>query len=222
MINFTISIAADNLHSDVSIDERLATDVKIRRSIKELRTNEKIPFKDSFNSNVNFRLEASSDSHKEHFSSIGNMASNGGTTAQAFSKKSKHDPGMIEHLTKTKLNSNEISSEESDDESFEELITDNEHGHSLSCVDCDSRIIGNRCFQIDVLESVRTCHSEIGQCYTAILNGEVLRGCVGDVIFSDINSINLSENSIELCNNNHFCNQKDIEDSCYVVMMTNV
>ncbi|XP_031619226.1 uncharacterized protein LOC116338237 [Contarinia nasturtii] len=86
----------------------------------------------------------------------------------------------------------------------------------LKCIDCDSRIAGSRCFRLDNDDKIEHCASQFGLCYTSILNGEVLRGCIGDTVFKNITAYEFMIDSIKLCNNNHFCNQDKIEDTCLV------
>lgn len=89
------------------------------------------------------------------------------------------------------------------------------HERSFPCWECDSRIEGERCLHIEYL--IDTCHSEIGQCYTAFMNGDVIRGCVGDGVFPNIASTKAPlDESIKLCNNDRLCNDDAIEDTCIV------
>lgn len=93
---------------------------------------------------------------------------------------------------------------------------------ALSCVECDTRIDGSRCYHVNNVDYVDTCHSKIGQCYTAILSGDVVRGCVGDDVFPNTESTTSTASTasrsitIKLCNNDHLCNRENIEDTCII------
>lgn len=93
---------------------------------------------------------------------------------------------------------------------------ENDDEKMFTCVDCDSRIDHNHCFHIRNVEYFGMCHSKIGQCYTALLDGEVVRGCVGDEVFPTFESTGLQNAAIELCNNDRLCNQRRIEDTCII------
>lgn len=84
----------------------------------------------------------------------------------------------------------------------------------LPCVKCNSTAQGGRCIQIDNALFLSNCRKSIGQCYTAIIDGNVHRGCVGDDLFPDIESTGNKSISIKLCNNNRLCNQDKIVDTC--------
>lgn len=88
--------------------------------------------------------------------------------------------------------------------------------NTLQCVECDSRIDGSRCFHVGDVKYFSMCHSKIGQCYTALINGDVVRGCVGDDVFPNIEKTGLPDDAIQLCNNDRLCNQDDIEDTCII------
>lgn len=93
--------------------------------------------------------------------------------------------------------------------------------NTLQCVECDSRIDGNRCFHIGNVDHFSRCHSKIGQCYTALISGDVVRGCVGDDVFPNIEKTELTDDAIQLCNNDRLCNQENIEDTCIISSDTN-
>ncbi|XP_055295119.1 uncharacterized protein LOC129564893 [Sitodiplosis mosellana] len=95
--------------------------------------------------------------------------------------------------------------------------TDDDYDENgFTCVECDSRIDGNRCFHVTNIEQFNWCHSKIGQCYTTLINGEVVRGCVGDAVFPNTESTGLHHDTVKLCNNDALCNKKHILDTCIV------
>lgn len=59
-----------------------------------------------------------------------------------------------------------------------------------------------------------SCRTTIGQCYSAIIDGHVYRGCVGDELFPDIESTKNTTNPIKLCDDKAKCNQDEMVDTC--------
>lgn len=84
----------------------------------------------------------------------------------------------------------------------------------LPCIQCNSKMNGNSCSKIENPLFLSNCRKAIGQCYTAIMDGHVYRGCVGDELFPDRKSAANPFVPIKLCNDNRMCNQDTIVDTC--------
>lgn len=109
----------------------------------------------------------------------------------------------------------EETSHNSEELDFGEIDPNWDLDDTLKCIKCDSRLSGKRCFRVDNPQNFKKCRSTEGLCYTLLLNGDILRGCIGDSILPYIDSYEFTLNSIKLCNNN-LCNKENMEDTCVV------
>lgn len=115
---------------------------------------------------------------------------------------------------------NEISSNESSFsvEDFKDFSLQETNEEDLSkylpCIQCNSKMNGKGCLQIENPLFLSNCRKALGQCYTAIIDGHLYRGCVGDDLFPDRKSTANPSVPIKLCNDNRMCNQDTIVDTC--------
>lgn len=94
--------------------------------------------------------------------------------------------------------------------------TDYKNRKTLRCIKCNTQKNGKTCMEIKDPIFVSNCGSRIGQCYTSIIKGIVHRGCVGDDLFPDQPSTGNPDYLTHVCNNNRFCNQEKITDTCII------
>lgn len=83
----------------------------------------------------------------------------------------------------------------------------------VKCFVCNSIDDGLTCIQSVSFKLL--CESPSGMCYTNIMDGKVMRGCVGDELFPNDKSIRKCADGVkcEVCNRD-FCNQKILTDTC--------
>lgn len=87
---------------------------------------------------------------------------------------------------------------------------------TFRCIKCTTQKNGKGCMDIKDPIFMPNCGTEIGQCYTSIIKGVVHRGCVGDDLFPDQPSTGNPDYLTHVCNNNRFCNQEKITDTCII------
>lgn len=87
---------------------------------------------------------------------------------------------------------------------------------TLRCIKCNTQKNGKSCMDIKDPIFVSNCGSQIGQCYTSIIDGIVHRGCVGDDLFPNQPSIGNPKRLTHVCNNDRYCNQEKITDTCII------
>lgn len=110
-------------------------------------------------------------------------------------------------------NEQEDDAQSDESDSSVEII---DYETSLPCVKCDSRRDGNHCFDVKNIDYLDECFSKLGQCYIAIVSGDIVRGCVGDDQYPSEELIQQNEASVEICNDNRLCNEAKILDTCIV------
>lgn len=86
----------------------------------------------------------------------------------------------------------------------------------LRCIKCTTQRNGKGCMDIKDPIFMPNCGSAIGQCYTSIIKGVLHRGCVGDDLFPDQPSTGNPAYLTHVCNNNRYCNQEKITDTCII------
>lgn len=105
----------------------------------------------------------------------------------------------------------------SNNTSFASLNADyDEIDDKFRCIKCNTNDDANNCTEISDMVLLANCTSSYGQCYTAIKGGIVHRGCVGDYLFPDPPSVGNSDYMTRVCNNDRYCNQENITDTCII------
>lgn len=87
--------------------------------------------------------------------------------------------------------------------------------NKFRCIKCNT-LKDKNCMEINDPIFFSNCISSFGQCYTAIIDGIVHRGCIGDDLFPDQPSIGNPKYETHVCNNDPYCNKEKITDTCIV------
>ena len=86
----------------------------------------------------------------------------------------------------------------------------NQKRNFQTCVDCNSQIDGENCIHYAPSTSSRVCENYLGECYTLIENGYVIRDCTGDETVPDADACKENPQNCKLCSNKGNCNDESV------------